>query len=292
HLYAGTTEYWKGAALKWQIGESGSWLSAGYGAGSWEYTDAYLPDAWTTGHKYQVQCKAKDNALNEETPGEGNLFVFDKEKPISGVTLPEEGKRYSSITTLLGTADDPTTGEFVSGVGQVEVRIYDTVDAKYWNGSNAFDLDYATAAWISSDITIYTSSWTYTKAVDWTSDHKYLINSRAKDSVPIHLPSKPNVEIAIATTTFYFDDAAPDSLVNEPIDGDSYSSLSTISGTATDDLSGGPEYSGVDDVEIKIYDKDTTNYLLIAIPLQYYSILSHPHSGTCMAMVLLDFAVN
>ncbi len=155
-------------------------------------------------------------------------YVKDVASPSSSVSVPANGVYYSSLGTISGTASDGSG----SGLSLVEIRILS--GALNWNGSG----------WVGAETWLPvsgTTNWSRSTGLPtWQSGTSYTVQSRATDYVS-------NVETPGAGHTFTFDAASPSSSVSVPANGAYYSSLGTISGTASD--SGG---SGVSLVEVRI----------------------------------------
>ena len=87
-----------------------------------------------------------------------------------------------------------------------------------------------TAIWFF--VTSGTTSWTYNATpVSWNSGDNYLIQSKAEDDAS-------NVETASVGISFIFDNADPSSALVLPLNGITYNSLGTITGTAGDVTAG------------------------------------------------------
>ncbi|MFH1784085.1 MAG: DUF2341 domain-containing protein [bacterium] len=204
--------YWDGDS--WEVAQT--WLAA-TGTTSWTYT--YTPD--TDDENYTVQSRATDNASNVETPGAGNTFYYNSVAPSSTITVPVSGNYYSAqagstLTTISGTATVS-----VGSITQVDITIKNTTDGTWWTGAT-----WGAETWL---LCTGKTSWTYT-APTWTDAKAYLIKSRAQTSTVTETPGAGN--------TFTYDASAPSSSVTSPADAAVLGSLTTISGTASDSLSG------------------------------------------------------
>ncbi|MDI6756872.1 MAG: hypothetical protein QME32_02495, partial [Endomicrobiia bacterium] len=211
--------------------EEASWFASSGTATNWYYYS--IP--WASAKEYLVRSKAIDRATNEEIPAAGNQFKFDSAPPTSAATYPEAGVYYSAIPSITGTAAD--TGG--SGVQRAEVRIKNVTENSFWNGSSFV----GQSSWVP--VAMHVSTWSYTTAVSWASGRVYQITSRAWDvagssETPAEIPDAGDAE-------FYFDDTKPATLVQRPVGGDFYKTLTVISGTASDPIaSGGAVASGVE----------------------------------------------
>ncbi|MDD5688349.1 MAG: fibronectin type III domain-containing protein [Elusimicrobia bacterium] len=153
----------------------------------------------------------------------------DTTPPVVTITQPANGSYKASPTLVEGTFSDNVA------VSSVVVSIRRIADGLYWNNINDYTLSetwYGCALW--------TSSWTYAN-ISGSDGSGVTIVAKAKDS-------SNNWTIAYATNTFAFDTVAPQSSVTLPNNGSSYIDLPTISGTASDTV------SGVASVDITIRD--------------------------------------
>src|SRR3989339_622377 len=222
------TKYWNGGA--WDTPQV--WLNA-TGTANWSWE---IPTP-ASGVTYLAQSKAIDAALNEESFGDGNSFLFDNQAPGSIITVPVSGNYYGALGTITGTASD--TGS--SGVSNIKLKIKNMSSTLWWDGDS----------WEGSDpgFTLSatgTSNWSY-PAASWTTNKIYIIQSQATDNTG-------TAETAGAGNTFTFDDQVPTSTVVLPQPSTSYSSLAVITGTASD------TGSAVSTVQLNI-KRTTDNYV-------------------------------
>jgi len=194
---------------------------------------------WVSGTTYRIKSRGIDNVTlptgtgNIETPSGDRVFMYDDVKPDTFITFPVEGESYRTKVNLAGTCIDSH-----SGIDEVYVRLYDSTDGEYWDG-NSWEVISATNAWI---IATGTDSWTYTHALlTYETAHNYSVNAKAVDNVP-------NMEVDFSTVTFFYDDEAPVSEIEEPANGDELNTLVQINGTAEDIT------SLTDKIEIRISD--------------------------------------
>jgi len=205
-------QYYDGSA--W-AGASAVWRKA-FNATSW-----WIPSApWTNGKTYVITPKAIDSAGNVEMPGIGSSFVFDQAAPISAIASPS-GTFADSASPLSGTANDGAG----CGISSVKLSIHNQTDNTYYNGStwNVTDPGYVCA-------TTGTSAWTYA-ALQWAGGKTYVIKSQATDLAG-------NTETPGAGKTFSIDNSPPVSSITLPAQAAVAQSLSSISGTASDAVSG------------------------------------------------------
>ncbi|UCD07526.1 MAG: hypothetical protein JSW41_00930, partial [Candidatus Aenigmatarchaeota archaeon] len=236
--------YWDNTITDWDELNPGleHWTEVSASSPAYAYWLYIATPTWTPNYKYTIWSRATDNAVpsgNEEVVTSSNTFHYDPNSPTSSVNVPVDSY-YQSLTQLSGTADDDGTSG--SGVVEVKIRIRDlTEGATYWKGgANKWQPGDDSQAWRVVDGTI---SWTYAFSdSDWTNNHTYWINTRAKDD-------GDNYEVNFATTEFTFDNEQPDSIISTPTAGGYYSQvkpLNAIKGEASDNA------SGVKFVEVRI----------------------------------------
>ncbi len=156
-------------------------------------------------------------------------FFLDSLAPNSQITTPVNNGVYQDLTTISGTANDPVNG---SGLNKVELVIERLSDNKYWNGT----------AWNSTKPMLSVNgldNWTYnTSLVPWSSGGQYKVQSRSTDNAT-------NTELQPPAKQFLIDFSDPISKVTIPFNNSLLSSLTAISGTASD-----PGNSGIAKIEI------------------------------------------
>jgi len=143
-------------------------------------------------------------------------------------------KALSLLPTISGSASDDS-----SGVALVQLSIKNTNNTTFWNGSTWTD----TESWLNTAGTLL---WFYASPA-WTSGNWYLIQSKAIDN-------STNEEVPGSGNSFLFDNISPSSTISNPTNNTDISSLTTISGTASDTGS-----SGLSIVRVSI--KNTNNTL-------------------------------
>ncbi|MDA3792543.1 MAG: hypothetical protein PF545_02655, partial [Elusimicrobia bacterium] len=228
-----STWYWNGPGPKWQDGLQ-EWLSvSAWSDPDWSYTD--LNDSfWDlrgSGHKFRIQTRSKDSALNYEIPDNDIYFIYDTDEPFSVSIGPVDTASYSfdsGVAPLSGTANDepnlglPRSGN--AGIDYVDIAIEDKSSGKNWTGSS---WTVTSPYWIT---TAGTTDWDYTFSTSaLTSDRDYQVTVRAKDNVDLY-------EVAPTTTVFTFDNIAPTSSVSAPAGNTYYgtNNLSPFSGSVND----------------------------------------------------------
>ncbi|MHB9155402.1 MAG: RHS repeat domain-containing protein, partial [Endomicrobiales bacterium] len=237
------------------------WRPAQLSGSNWQY--ASVP-AWNSGNDYTVMVRATDNLDNTQSPATSRTFTYDNTRPESSVILPVEGTGYSTanpLRTISGTAYDAT-----AGVDRVELSLrldnppLDPVNAgaedRWWSQSGSSwaagsETTYTYEAYIYNSVG-QTREWYYNgiSSTSYLSGKTYRLKTRAYDLVTY--PSA-NYETPASTRNFSVDNAPPSSEVSYPLNGQFYTSLLTISGTAQDDS---PTSSGVKQTELQIYNSD------------------------------------
>ncbi|MFA7007455.1 MAG: hypothetical protein WC204_01230, partial [Elusimicrobiales bacterium] len=207
------TTYWNGTA--WQESGTPLWRtvtlagSAGDLSRSWTYStpNFSLLSNGGSGHRFRVQVKAKDTALNQQVPSVENYFEYDVQLPTSAVLTPADATKISRWQYLTGQARDPYPG---TGLDLVQLQIIDRgtgndADYNWWTGSG----------WTSTPNTWVTPGWTMSSGTDawnWsfappstlTSGRYYRVVSRARDKAL-------NYDVTLATSTFQYDVTVPQS---------------------------------------------------------------------------------
>ncbi|MBN1383524.1 MAG: SBBP repeat-containing protein [Elusimicrobia bacterium] len=155
---------------------------------------------------------------------------------------PTDSGYIMSLPVIFGTAYDNVAVSSVS----ISIQV---LGGNYWDGSSGFNS-------VSQDwryCGVFSSSWTYPAGGDsipaWTDGTTYIIFSSAADT-------SDNWTTEITSRTFTYDVSLPSSTIIYPVNGSTYSTLETVSGTADDAL------SGVSDggVQISFYDSTNSKY--------------------------------
>ncbi|MHB9154077.1 MAG: RHS repeat domain-containing protein, partial [Endomicrobiales bacterium] len=214
-------------------------VDIGGGVKRWSRGGALLP-AWLDNEQYRIQCKAYDNADNQEKDlytdlHAGSTWRCDTSNPVSYNIDPVESlidppnRYYNSLATVSGTAEDSYP------LRSVEIRIWDAFSTRWWKNSinnwddaNPSPLS-ADAAWFTYPAMNTSGDWTLWQATFtvWTSGDKYIVYSRARDNAG-------NYSAVYSTSVFRYDTTKPETYVFQPADRSFISSLATISGTARD----------------------------------------------------------
>ncbi|MFA5859733.1 MAG: hypothetical protein WC955_11795, partial [Elusimicrobiota bacterium] len=199
---------------------------------------------WETGYAYYINSRAQDavqepSGPNYETGYATNTYYYDNTTPVSSVNQPQHNTWVKMLTTLSGTANDPTicVNGVPSDVKRVEFSAKRETDSYYWCGSSFSSV--TSIHWSSTTLTLTASTsyqWSYTLSNSyWTDDSSYTIICRAYDNAN---------NLAWGTTNYFvFDTTAPISYVSYPAslgpEGGTYgdyvaNQMPTISGTAND----------------------------------------------------------
>ncbi|RKZ14291.1 hypothetical protein DRQ17_07865, partial [bacterium] len=221
-------------------------------------------NAWTNGQTYTIIARSYDKAGNvedEDTPPTESAieFICDRTKPETYIVTPVHKTSNFDNRSQLPIIDGTCYDAF--GVTDVKISVYKELGAKYWHDSTN---DWGDGEeWFSGNLSGNATYWWYTK-VNFNTSCDYLIKVRAYDSVT-PTPNDEGDPVANGedegTASFHrvtIDMIEPDSLIQSPVDGNTYSSLpkTSISGTAED------TQSDITYVKIRISDitASTTYY--------------------------------
>ncbi|WP_455392648.1 hypothetical protein [[Eubacterium] cellulosolvens] len=213
--------YWNG----WYWTNNETWLTVS-GTTSWTYTHGNT--SLSTPGSYHIKSRAVDLANNIETPSYGNIFTI---KGVLGskINMPVHNSYRRVLNSIYGTA----TATFGLVVSKVEISIKRNSDTKFWTGSGWTT---GTETWL---LTSGTTSWSYNSAsVTWDAGKNYRIRSRAEDN-------KTNKETPSTGNLFYFDDLKPTSNIISPANNTNVSSLTRITGNASDTGGSGVLYVNI-----------------------------------------------
>ncbi|MEW5906446.1 MAG: hypothetical protein AB1734_06660, partial [Elusimicrobiota bacterium] len=254
------TTYWNGAS--WVNNATPLWLpatltgSAGDLSRSWTYTTpnfGLLPNSGS-GHRFQVQSRARDVANNLQAPTVENYFEYDIVVPTSAILNPADNSEVSKWQYLNGRARDPYPGALLDTVHLqiVDRGALNDADYSWWTGSSwtATANTWVTAGWTATASTP-TWSWAYTPPSILTDGKFYRIISRARDRAL-------NLDIVRATSTFKYDSTVPQSKLldlKDFVDGDDTTSIDRLAYVH------GEAWAGVPITEVGINIFDTVNTL-------------------------------
>ena len=222
----------------------------------WTYAPSNFSSKFHDHQQYTIVAQATDVAGNSQqtfvTGTSSKTIIIDQTPPIVTFTPgapPVAGFSYmptqigKSLTTsrISGTASDP--GLFASGVSQVQVQFsYVSLsdnNTYYWDptipGFSSFTVT-ANTAWYGAG-----TSWNYGKDITWPTDTSHVITLQARgiDNAlqADGTPGTGNISTPISVN-FNLDFVAPSGTITVPVNGQFLNGLSTISGTAADDLAG------------------------------------------------------
>jgi uncharacterized protein YaiE (UPF0345 family)/uncharacterized protein YpmB len=157
------------------------------------YYDLNVPSGGSYDGQFTVNVSATDNASNALNPDPSidNSKYIDNSAPTVTINIPQNNSYYNALATINGTASDSG-----SGIGTVNLAIYNQTSDKYWNGTDwEIGLNWSTA-------TGYTS-WTYdSTSITWINGSYYYVNVTSTDNIS-------NVGI-ITSSNFTFDTYAPE----------------------------------------------------------------------------------
>lgn len=219
------------------LAPDGSWLAT-FGAS--EALDHPAGITVTPGGDIVVSDSFRDRILVYSTNPDWEPPTPDDGDPDATVTTPTEMEAFDvSPITFTGTATDDV------GIAAVRVRIRNTADQQWWNGTDwqVDPVDYL--ATLDAPGTT-TTGWTH----EWAPpmEGTFAIQVAATDTGGNTDQSKPYVRFVYSTT---LDTTAPDGTVSSPSNGQTVSASPVLlSGSATDDV-------GVAGVRIAIRDNGT-----------------------------------
>ena len=234
-------------------------------AASWAYPPVgqTWPPALTDGHRYKVRVRAADRSGNTGayvSPVSERQFIYDNSAPTTTVTMPG-ALYYTALPSLQGDFTETISG--INPVNGVQVVVKNNVD-QYWNGAS-WDAAFSGSTHWKNATAIYSSSWTYTDANlvyelnnIYPQSMIFTVYVRGKDIVG----NKNMVDTPAPATgvQFTMDHFLPASRSTYPAVGGGAvvylsSSVSNISGTATDDDDG--IESGLNNVYLRVRRYDS-----------------------------------
>ncbi len=200
------------------------------------------------GYQYKVQSQAQDNAGNLEINYTTTTFIVDASSPVASISAPIHQRFYKALTILSGTSTDHQTpvigGDVVSDVQTVEVQIHDdTGDGTatgnpWWTGAGWTNTVSTLTATLTPSTTYQNWTISGSSVPSWSRGlgdrRSYTISARAIDN------ATNRRAFNLITSSFTLDTTVPSSTITLPAapDGQTLNSLTTISGTAADSLSG------------------------------------------------------
>ncbi|MEW6555741.1 MAG: hypothetical protein AB1349_00125, partial [Elusimicrobiota bacterium] len=254
------TSFWSGSQwLAGAVNGSTRVVCNKSGSGT-EITFDYSVGASTmvSGHKYEVRVWARDNAGNW-TANYGDYlqgatdtvkrFWYESTEPNSVILSQTEGQRYSSLTTISGTAEDTGATPYNAGVadlsdGGIKIQISNSDDSKFyfrWASSGTMQAsgtgNYFTVGEFAAPPVWSTAA--LAACADFIDDAQYIIRVKAKDkarpSANDTVTNSGNEEVTISSINFIWDSQAPKVFTTNPQDNAGRkNTLATISGTCVD----------------------------------------------------------
>ncbi|MBD3271635.1 MAG: hypothetical protein GF384_03745, partial [Elusimicrobia bacterium] len=190
---------------------------------------------WPTNTELKIITKGVAPSGYQENDGDGNVaaartIIIDDTKPIAGITRPINAL-YNSLTTLSGTADDPSIGE----INKVTFTVKRNIDNLYWNiDLSTYTVYTATACAMTGSnpagtVRTYTDS-DFLSNLPWEYGKLYTIYIVATDKA-----GNTNIEVS---RQFTYDTQAPIANLDIPLNGAFIKSLTTLSGDVSDPAPG------------------------------------------------------
>ena len=166
---------------------------------------------WTSGVRYNIRCRATDNATNIENQISENIFTFDKDSPTSSIDIPEDDSWLNELNSISGNSVDNGG----SGIAKIFINIQRTSDNYFWDGNDWN----STESWLKTN---GISPWTFdTSNVPWVTGTQYIIRSQAKDHAN-------NLESPALGNSFSYD-AQPPKLISIVINnGDEFTNSTAV----------------------------------------------------------------
>jgi len=184
---------------------------------------------WFWGREYSVEPRGEDGAGNFETAYSTRTFFFKPPLPATVVTTPKNNSFYNNIALINGNAND----QVVSLTIQIE-RLFAPDGKRYY--SNYSSTWVVVSTWCPVNFSL-PPNWDYNTPLYWESNSSYTVRSKGFNqwgTEETNIGPTYNNE-----NTFWCDRDNPESSVKLPVLGEYYNeSLSTLSGTASDNLAG------------------------------------------------------
>ncbi|MCK5358457.1 MAG: hypothetical protein KAJ48_08685, partial [Elusimicrobiales bacterium] len=219
------------------------------------------------GYTYEINARTLDKADNYDLSYSTETFTFDVYKP-TGTIEQLAGSAIAAyqkvINPISGSGfDGPNmnpSGLALIGNGGSQLRILEKETGDWWDNINGvFNISDGDLAWFKANGGT-SQAYTYTHASingELETGRNYIVQYRGEDkSSPVNTgPSSDgtdsNFTVDKDSVSFIADKVAPVSRITAPADESRVGSLSQISGTAQDALSG---ISGVGRVEVSIQE--------------------------------------
>jgi len=241
-LTLGST-YWNGSV--WVSTTTEQWLQVtSYVDPNWVYTISYPTACWTDGHQYEIGAQAWDRVDHLGSLASTQKFWYDVIAPTATLTMPEDGKWYTSMNEINGTVTDNTLDKDPKGT--VWLKVQNQTNNQYLTQASTWTSS-ATPIWIQTNFrgTGKTREWYFnTSAVVWNNMVDYEVEVYAEDGA-VGQPSGPNEQAPPwPTATFTYDESVPESTITSPVADRIYSSGPALEGTALD------EYDNLEEIKI------------------------------------------
>ncbi|OVE77522.1 hypothetical protein BVX98_02455, partial [bacterium F11] len=194
------------------------------------------PDVWastrpalTDGYNYELRLQATDLATNAQPLGSFTNFTYDISSPTTRITLPVDGAKLISLPTISGTVSDSIG---LGGIETVELAI--RVDTGTWYSGVSETFDAGGETFFTAKTTNSYQTW-FATGIPFVSGHEYWVKSRSTDKAT---NEEDNFVVSVNTITFTFDSDKPESRVTFPDGTEVRSTISQITGTASDGKAG------------------------------------------------------
>jgi len=232
-LTLGST-YWNGSV--WISTTTEQWLQVTtYVDPNWVYTVSYPTACWTDGHQYEIGAQAWDRVDHLGSLASTQKFWYDVIAPTATLTMPEDGKWYTSMNEINGSVTDNTLDRDPKGT--VWLKVQNQTNNQYLTQASTWTSS-ATPIWIQTNFrgTGKTREWYFdTSVVVWANMVDYEVEVYAEDGA-VGQPSGPNEQAPPwPTATFTYDASVPESTITSPVADRIYSSAPSLTGTALDE---------------------------------------------------------
>ena len=230
---------------------------------AWAYTGISNGN-FTNGHQYQAQVQAADAVgnLSALTPGTPFQFIYDTQAPTSTLTVPQVDLSANTTNTYVTQPLSTISGASLDNTSlapNVKVKIHDTLNGYLLpscTGWAAVDPGWITTS-NSAQLTLTAGQWKLlTSTYVWTDGHLFEIYSQADDGI--------NTETNVTLKgRFRYDTDLPYSAIVKPPQNAStlaYEQLPALTGTASDVTLGYPQDSGIQSVQIQVFDTISNAY--------------------------------
>ncbi|HPO95559.1 MAG TPA: hypothetical protein PLD81_06050 [Elusimicrobiales bacterium] len=228
----------------------------------WLTSEVYNNGKWISGEEYTLIVRSVDNAGNYTLSYSTVVFKYDKDAPLTSVTSPSSGARYSAnFTNISGTAVDQPDTTRQAGLNQICIGIQRASDGKWWNGTalgwQATRNDPCQAGLTSWSHQSMGGFWSGVPNVD-----KFDIYSWSQDNVNKPDSSYRNIESSTTLKrSFVYEILPPSSTVTAPVNNQYFSvepgyELGNITAYAVDNPTSGFASGGsISNMQIEVRDE-------------------------------------